>query len=44
MPVIGFVGGSHCHPGHADAMHDAGCAEVFSRMRDVAKFLSGDEK
>jgi len=44
MPVIGFVGGSHCRPGHADAMRDTGCGEVFSRMRDVAKFLSGDEK
>jgi HAD superfamily hydrolase (TIGR01509 family) len=39
MPVIGFAGGGHCRPGHADAMHDAGCVEVFSRMDDVAKFL-----
>jgi beta-phosphoglucomutase-like phosphatase (HAD superfamily) len=39
MPVIGFIGGGHCRPGHADAMHDAGCVEVFSRMDDVAKFL-----
>jgi HAD superfamily hydrolase (TIGR01509 family) len=39
MPVIGFVGGSHCRPGHADAMRDAGCVEVFSRMDEVARFL-----
>jgi HAD superfamily hydrolase (TIGR01509 family) len=39
MPIIGFVGGSHCRPGHADAMRDAGCVEVFSRMGEVAVFL-----
>jgi HAD superfamily hydrolase (TIGR01509 family) len=39
MPIIGFVGGSHCRPGHADAMRDAGCIEVFTRMAEVAKFL-----
>jgi beta-phosphoglucomutase-like phosphatase (HAD superfamily) len=39
MRVIGFVGGSHCRPDHADAMRDAGCVEVFARMEDVAKFL-----
>jgi HAD superfamily hydrolase (TIGR01509 family) len=39
MTVVGFVGGSHCRPGHDDAMRDAGCVEVFSRMADVAKFL-----
>jgi beta-phosphoglucomutase-like phosphatase (HAD superfamily) len=44
IPIVGFVGGSHCRPGHADAMHDAGCIEVFSRMTEVAKFLSGDGK
>jgi HAD superfamily hydrolase (TIGR01509 family) len=44
MAIIGFVGGGHCRPGHADAMRDAGCDEVFSRMRDIAKFFSHDEK
>jgi HAD superfamily hydrolase (TIGR01509 family) len=39
MPVIGFVGGSHCRPGHADAMHEAGCVAVFGRMDEVARFL-----
>ena len=39
MPVIGFVGGSHCRPGHADAMREAGCVEVFSRMDEVAEYL-----
>jgi HAD superfamily hydrolase (TIGR01509 family) len=44
MPIIGFVGGSHCRPGHADAMRDAGCVEVFARMTEVAEFLFGDGK
>jgi beta-phosphoglucomutase-like phosphatase (HAD superfamily) len=44
IPIIGFVGGSHCRAGHADAMRDAGCVEVFSQMHDVARFLSGDNK
>jgi HAD superfamily hydrolase (TIGR01509 family) len=39
MPVIGFVGGSHCRPGHADRMREAGCTRVFARMADVAAFL-----
>jgi HAD superfamily hydrolase (TIGR01509 family) len=39
MSIIGFVGGSHCRPGHAGAMRDAGCIEVFSRMGDVAEYL-----
>jgi HAD superfamily hydrolase (TIGR01509 family) len=44
MRVIGFVGGSHCRPGHADAMRDAGCVEVFSRMGEVAEFLVGTSR
>jgi HAD superfamily hydrolase (TIGR01509 family) len=39
MPIIGFVGGSHCRPGHADAMRQAGCFEVFARMDEVATYL-----
>jgi beta-phosphoglucomutase-like phosphatase (HAD superfamily) len=38
MTIIGFVGGSHCGPGHADDMCGAGCIEVFSRMSEVAEF------
>src|SRR5215469_4026764 len=41
MPVVGFVGGSHIRAGHADAMRDAGCVEVFARMDEVAAFLDG---
>jgi hypothetical protein len=39
MPVVGFVGGSHCRAGHAEAMMEAGCAQVFDRMAEVAQFL-----
>jgi len=39
IPIIGFVGGSHCRPGHADAMRQAGCFEVFARMDEVATYL-----
>jgi HAD superfamily hydrolase (TIGR01509 family) len=39
MPVIGFVGGSHIRPGHAEAMREAGCVQVFARMDEVAGFL-----
>jgi HAD superfamily hydrolase (TIGR01509 family) len=39
MPVAGFVGGSHCRPGHAEAMREAGCAAVFARMEELAEFL-----
>jgi HAD superfamily hydrolase (TIGR01509 family) len=39
IPVVGFTGGSHCRPGHADAMLEAGCARVFARMDEVADFL-----
>jgi beta-phosphoglucomutase-like phosphatase (HAD superfamily) len=39
IPIVGFVGGSHIRPGHADAMREAGCIEVFSRMEDVATYL-----
>jgi HAD superfamily hydrolase (TIGR01509 family) len=42
MPVIGFVGGSHCRAGHAEAIRRAGCVEVFSRMAEVARFLDGE--
>jgi beta-phosphoglucomutase-like phosphatase (HAD superfamily) len=39
MRVIGFAGGSHCRPGHADAMRDAGCVAVFSWMHEAADYL-----
>jgi HAD superfamily hydrolase (TIGR01509 family) len=43
MLVVGFVGGSHIRAGHADAMREAGCVEVFERMDEVAAFLDGHQ-
>jgi len=35
MRVIGFVGGSHTHPAHADQLTDAGAETVIKRLIDV---------
>ena len=40
MPAIGFDGGSHCPPGHADQLRAAGCLRVFVRMPDLATYLA----
>lgn len=39
MDVIGFCGGSHCQPGHAERLIAAGCGHVFAGMREVREFL-----
>ncbi|HEV2302096.1 MAG TPA: HAD family hydrolase [Stellaceae bacterium] len=39
MAVVGFCGGSHCRPGHAERLAEAGCSLVFARMADLATFL-----
>jgi HAD superfamily hydrolase (TIGR01509 family) len=35
MSVLGFHGGSHCRPGHADMLRDAGAALIFDDMRQL---------
>jgi HAD superfamily hydrolase (TIGR01509 family) len=35
MAVLGFYGGSHCRPGHADRLRDAGAAATFQDMREL---------
>jgi HAD superfamily hydrolase (TIGR01509 family) len=35
MTVLGFHGGSHCQPGHADKLRDAGAAAIFDDMRQL---------
>ncbi|EJJ28929.1 HAD family hydrolase [Rhizobium sp. CF142] len=35
MRVIGFTGGSHTYPSHADRLTDAGAETVISRMNDL---------
>lgn len=40
MPVLGFCGGSHCPDGHADELIAAGCSLVFTRMTELAAYLT----
>jgi HAD superfamily hydrolase (TIGR01509 family) len=35
MTVLGFHGGSHCRPGYADRLRDAGASETFDDMRQL---------
>jgi len=35
MRVVGFTGGSHSYPGHADRLTEAGAETVISRMADL---------
>lgn len=37
MKVIGFVGGSHCPPGHADRLFEAGADAVIDDLRLLLK-------
>lgn len=40
MRVIGFVGGSHCPPGHAEKLMEAGAMRTFSHMTTLPKILA----
>ncbi|MEM0989178.1 MAG: HAD-IA family hydrolase [Pseudomonadota bacterium] len=35
MRCVGFTGGSHCGPGHADRLLDAGVSRVIARLEDL---------
>jgi len=35
MTVLGFHGGSHCRPGHAETLRAAGAALIFDDMRQL---------
>ena len=37
MTVLGFHGGSHCRPGHAEMLRAAGAALTFDDMRHAAR-------
>jgi HAD superfamily hydrolase (TIGR01509 family) len=39
MPAIGFIGGSHCPPGHAARLAEAGAAMVVDRMAQLTDIL-----
>jgi HAD superfamily hydrolase (TIGR01509 family) len=40
MIPIGFVGGGHCGPDHADRLRRAGARTVFADMASLAEYLS----
>ena len=39
MTVLGFHGGSHCRPGHADALQAAGAFRTFDDMRQLPEMI-----
>jgi HAD superfamily hydrolase (TIGR01509 family) len=39
MTAIGFAGGGHCRPDHAERLRQAGAARVFMTMADLAEYL-----
>lgn len=39
MRVFGFSGGSHCGPGYAEMLRDAGASDVFTAMADLADVI-----
>jgi HAD superfamily hydrolase (TIGR01509 family) len=41
MQVIGFAGGSHCRPGHADRLTERGAAHVIADMARLPPLLEG---
>ncbi|MEA2818905.1 MAG: hypothetical protein QOJ86_909 [Bradyrhizobium sp.] len=40
MTALGFHGGSHCRPGHADTLRAAGAAATFDDMRELAGLIA----
>jgi HAD superfamily hydrolase (TIGR01509 family) len=39
MKVVGFTGGSHSYPGHADLLTEAGAVTVINRLSDLAPMV-----
>ena len=39
IPVLGFVGGSHCKAGHGEALIEAGAANVFDDFKDLPALI-----
>jgi beta-phosphoglucomutase-like phosphatase (HAD superfamily) len=40
MTVLGFDGGSHCPPGHAEMLRAAGAAATFGDMRQLPELIA----
>ncbi len=41
IDVLGFTGGAHCGPGHAEALIRAGAASTFARIAELPALLGG---
>ena len=39
MEVIGFTGGGHCRPGHAERLRTAGATAICRHMRNLTTYL-----
>ena len=39
MPVLGFIGGGHCRPGHAQRLRQAGASTIFAEMVELAGLI-----
>jgi HAD superfamily hydrolase (TIGR01509 family) len=42
MRVLGFHGGSHCRPGHADKLRAAGAVTIFDDMRHLPALIAAE--
>ena len=40
MHVLGFTGGSHCGPGHAERLSEAGASATFAAMRELPELIA----
>jgi beta-phosphoglucomutase-like phosphatase (HAD superfamily) len=40
MTVLGFHGGSHCQPGHAEMLRAAGAAVTFDDMQTLPDLIA----
>ncbi len=43
MRVLGFTGGGHCGPGHAEKLTEAGASAVFNDMRELPSLVAAAE-
>jgi hypothetical protein len=39
MTVLGFCGGSHCRPGYAEVLRQAGADLIFDDMRQLPELV-----
>jgi beta-phosphoglucomutase-like phosphatase (HAD superfamily) len=44
MRVIGFTGGGHCRPGHAERLRAAGASAVCNDMGTLSRLIAGESQ